>query len=508
MYHKNSINFNLSINLEKILIEFKSKRAIQFNNKNFIKYSDLKKLIDNICSYLLKFEFNNNNLILIEGYKSFETYALILSCLNVGLPYALIDPNIPKKRLNKIINKHKPIFFYFNKIELKKKNITYLKKNFSKKKYKKIDNFKQKLIKSSDTAYIMFTSGSTGEPKAAIMSHNNLINFISWSINTYNFSKNEKILNLNAIYFDNSVFDIYSSFFTGSCLIPVTTNEVNNHKILKEIIIKNKCTSWFSVPSLILYLNKFKFFEDTKTFNSLKRIIFGGEGMPLSKLNSIYEIHKKKLKFYNVYGPTECTCICSSYQINDGDFKLKSKLPPIGNLNQNFNYILLNKANKKCKANESGEIHLSGPCVGKGYLNNIEETKSKFKIIDNEYYYKTGDLMKYNPKLDKLFFVGRIDNQIKHMGYRIELDEIELALTSLNYVNEAIVVYKNKNNFSRLICAISFLKQNFDEKTIIKSLKKIIPSYMIPNKFLFFKDLPKNPNGKIDRKKIQNYIQL
>ena len=209
----------------------------------------------------------------------------------------------------------------------------------------------------------MFTSGSTGDPKAAIMSHNNLINFINWSINTYNFSKNEKILNLNAIYFDNSVFDIYSSFFSGSCLIPVTTNDVNNHKILKEIIIKNKCTSWFSVPSLILYLNKFKFFDDTKTFNSLKRIIFGGEGMPLSKLNSIYKIHKKKLKFYNVYGPTECTCICSSYQINDGDFKLKSKLPPIGNLNQNFNYILLNKANKKCKANEAGEIHLSGPCV-------------------------------------------------------------------------------------------------------------------------------------------------
>ena len=97
MYHTNNINFNLSFTLEKIFTEFKSKRAIQFNNKNFIKYSDLKKLIDNICSYLLKFEFNNNSLIFIEGHKSFETYALILSCLSVGLPYALIDPEILKK---------------------------------------------------------------------------------------------------------------------------------------------------------------------------------------------------------------------------------------------------------------------------------------------------------------------------------------------------------------------------------------------------------------------------
>ncbi len=502
------ININLSILLNDIFIKFKNKKAIQFSKNNFINYSDLNKMVLNISNYFLKFNFNNKNLILIEGQKTYETYALILSCITIGLPYALIDPKIPRNRLNKIINKHKPLFFYVDELEIKSKQTILIKKNFSKKKYSKLNNFKKYLIKSTDTAYVMFTSGSTGEPKAAMISHGNLISFINWSMSNYDFNQNEKILNLNAIYFDNSVFDIYSSFFSGSCLIPILIEDVSNHKRLSHLIWENKCTSWFSVPSLIIYLNKFNFFNDKKSLKSIKRIIFGGEGMPLSKLSKIYFLYKNKIKFYNVYGPTECTCICSSYQINDDDFNLKSKLPPIGSLNINFDYILLNKKNKECRLNETGEIYLSGPCVGKGYLNNSIETIQKFKTIDNDLYYKTGDLMRYDNNLNKLFFVGRADNQIKHMGYRIELDEIELTLTSLKYINEAIVIHDTSNNLSKLFCAVSTLKNNIKENEIINFLKKKLPSYMIPHKFLFFENLPKNRNGKIDRKKIKLKIKI
>ena len=132
------VNINLSILLEDIFDKYKNKKAIQFNKDKFINYSDLYKIVTNISNYLLKFNFTNKNLILIEGQKTFETYALILSCLSIGLPYAIIDPNLPPKRLRLIIQLHKPLFFYTNFLNIRSNSTIFLNKNFYKKKTNKI----------------------------------------------------------------------------------------------------------------------------------------------------------------------------------------------------------------------------------------------------------------------------------------------------------------------------------------------------------------------------------
>jgi D-alanine--poly(phosphoribitol) ligase subunit 1 len=387
--------------------------------------------------------------------------------------------------------------------------------NFNNSLLKKIKNIdsgsipKISEISGDNGAYIMFTSGSTGFPKGVLITHNNLINFIAWSSQEFNIREGECATNLNPLFFDNSVFDFYTTIFNGATLAPIAPELVKDPAKLIKKIDDLKCTQWFSVPSLLIYIQAMKGFNKDN-MKSIKRFIFGGEGFPKSKLKPLFDLYKDKASFYNVYGPTECTCICSSYTIQNQDFKSLVGLPPLGKIINNFDYLILNQDEKVDKGGV-GELCLIGPCVGIGYYGDKHQTDKSFvqnplESSFRQIVYKTGDIVTVDKESNYLHFVARKDNQIKHMGYRIELEEIESAANSIDYINEAVALHICTNDINRIYLVVSINTEI--EVLIIKSdLRKIIPEYMIPTKIKIIDTLPKNSNGKIDRKVLENFTK-
>lgn len=505
--------YNLGFKFENVVKKYPNNIALQLSKT--VTYKELNKKVNQFARFLQRKGLKKNDVVCISGIKNVHTYTCMLACLKIGAVYSILDHKSPVERLERIITTCSPTVLLVDysltkslSELIKKLKITVIE-NESKSleiklsKYKKDNLDITSQITGSNPSYIMFTSGSTGFPKGALITHSNVLNFIAWTTKTYSVTPKDVFTNVNPLYFDNSVFDFYSSIFTGATLIPISRELIMEPKKLVEQIDKYKCTLWFSVPSLLIYLNTMKVLNN-RNMKYIKRFIFGGEGYPKPKLKELFSLYSSRAEFFNVYGPTECTCICSSYQITKMDFKKLKDLPPLGNIADNFSYLVLDENGKKVKPDQTGELYLLGPNVGKGYYNDKKRTGERF--IQNplnqkfpEVMYKTGDLVKCNSKNNYLYFVGRKDNQIKHMGYRIELEEIEVALSRLKYVAQAAVIHGQIKGLSQIIAVIS-TKSNEDDFIIKTDLKKILPHYMIPNKIYREKVLPKNANGKVDKR--------
>lgn len=510
-------NYNLSLRFEEVAEKYASQAAIKTELFDLLSYEQLNNLANKIARYLLSKNIKQKDVVCISGRKSIRSYACMLACLKIGAIYSIMDDKSPIERLRRIIARCLPraIFldsslanawteiideFNINIIISDEEHLKDAIKRYS------ADNLEiTKEIDGTNPAYIMFTSGSTGFPKGALMTHANVLNLISWSQETFRITSNDVLTNVNPLYFDNSVFDFYSALFSGACLVPFNREEMGNHLTVVNKIDELGCTLWFSVPSLLIYLDTMKILTKDR-MKKVKRFVFGGEGYPKAKLKHLYDLYGDRSELFNVYGPTECTCICSVYKITAADFVDLRGLPPLGKMAKNFSCLILDDDNNKVGEGETGELCILGPNVGRGYYNDLERTREKYfqNPFNNKYdeiMYKSGDLVRHNPGDNNIYFVGRKDNQIKHMGYRIELEEIEAAVSRLDYIAQVAVIHGTLRGLSQIIAILS-LTDNIDEERIRQDLKRFIPEYMIPNRIYTEKELPTNPNGKIDRRKL------
>lgn len=505
--------YNLGSLFTDIAFKCQEKIALKEVNGNSIIFKDLDYLSNQIAHFILSKGIKKGDVIAILNDKSKEGYAIMLACLKIGVIYTNLDSKSPKERFDKMIKVCKPnLIFYYNNQNLLSQEVT---------KYNEIESicydaesFKKRIesssilfpkvnkdVTGSTPAYIMFTSGSTGFPKGVVIKHESLLNFISWVKQTYSITIKDVFTNINPLHFDNSVFDFYGSLFNGAALIPVKENLTINPRKLLEELNKVEPTIWFSVPSMLVYVLNMRALREND-LPSLRIVTFGGEGFPKNSLRSLWKFWGKRVEFVNVYGPTEGTCICSSYKVTKEDL-LNDDLLPLGPIAPNFYQLILTDKNDKVIKDEIGELCIGGPNLALGYYNNKDKTDANF--VNNpfltefdEKIYKTGDLVKFNKEENLLYFCGRKDNQIKRMGYRIELEEIENAFNSIPFIEESAVIYLDTNTYKSKIIAC-LRTGNKNEKDIKLELKKKLPLYMIPDLYYFYDILPKNQNGKINR---------
>lgn len=336
------------------------------------------------------------------------------------------------------------------------------------------------------------------------MSHANILLFSAWAHDRFSVTQEDIFTNVNPIYFDNSVFDVYVSLLGGAALVPFLPAQVRDSRNLVRLVSEAGCTIWFSVPSLLVYLLTTRA-VGAKDFPQMRSIIFGGEGFPKAKLKQLFDLFGSRIALENVYGPTECSCICSAYTISLEDFDDMQTLAPLGSVAQNFDGMILPQDPEEP---DFGELFLCGPHVGLGYFNDPERTAASFiqnpgHALYADVGYRTGDLVRRDAE-GRLHFKGRLDFQIKHLGYRIELEEIEAALATLADVKECAAIYKKLGDGLGEILAYVATDTVLKSADVISAVTQILPPYMVPKHILILDILPKNANGKIDRQVLLN----
>ena len=351
-------------------------------------------------------------------------------------------------------------------------------------------NEREETSSDEDTLYVMFTSGSTGNPKGVEISHRSVIQFIGHFVDTFNLKTDDRFGNQAPFDFDVSVKDIYSAVTVGAELVLIPKEYFAiPPKLIDYICDREVTTLIWAVPALCI-ISAMKGFE-YRVPDKLRNVMFSGQAMPVKQLIR-WQDAVPGAKYVNLYGPTEITCNCMYYKI-DKKFELTDKLP-LGNIFQGRDVkIVDDNGNEITEKNKPGEIYVFGESLAKGYYNNPAETDKKFVTIFGQRAYKSGDMAEYGDD-GVLYFGGRCDFQIKHMGHRIELEEVEASIMSIDGVESCCCTYNKEKQ--RMTAFYTGTKEKTDLRV---ELKDKLPAYMIPNKFNNLLSLPLLKNGKIDR---------
>jgi amino acid adenylation domain-containing protein len=352
-------------------------------------------------------------------------------------------------------------------------------------------------------AHILFTSGSTGTPKGVVITHANVMAFLTWAAGHFGARASDRISCHPPLHFDLSTFDIWGTFLVGAQLYLVPPEiSLLPHK-LADFIRTKELTQWFSVPSALRYMTQFDVVR-VNDFPSLERLLWCGEALPTPAL--IYWMKRlPHVTFTNLYGPTETTIASSYHTVQRTPENERSEIP-IGRACAGEDLIVLDEALQPVAPEDIGDLYIRGAGLSPGYWNDPEKTRAAF-LEDPRFgrIYKTGDLARVGT--DQLvYLLGRSDTQIKSRGYRIELGEIETALHSTGLVRECAVVAVQSNGFDGTSICCAYAPQPgtaVPASDLRHRLTQILPAYMLPSQWMILDPLPLNGNGKIDRPRLR-----
>lgn len=442
--------------------------------------------------------------VAVLGEKSVRVVKMFFACVFAGCFYVPLNPLHPEERRKRIINTLENPLILVNE-----ESIDLLPDCVDEKSvvlFKDIeqcdvdDTLLEKIEDQHtdiDPLYVMFTSGSTGTPKGIAVSHRSVIDFIYEFTETFGICEQDVIGNQAPFDFDVSVKDIYSTIRCGATMQIIPKKKFSFPTILIDYLIERKVTTLIWAVSALCILSTFHAFR-YKIPDTINKILFSGEVMPIKHLNVWLQAFPNAM-FVNLYGPTEITCNCT-YYILPNEFSKDSL--PIGKAFKNEKVFLLDENDRLVtNVGDAGEVCVSGTCLSLGYYNNKTETTKAFvqNPLNTSYLetiYRTGDLAHYEED-GNLYFNGRKDFQIKYMGHRIELSEIENVMMSNEKINRAVCVYdreKDKIN--------AFYVGSIEPTDVIVFLRDKLPAFMIPHKCVKKDVFELNENGKIDRKKL------
>lgn len=449
--------------------------------------------------------FDKNKPVVVFIDRNIRSLQLFLSVVYSGNFYVPVDPTLPADRIKAMLdilmpvcciaatNRKLPVeVIGFEEILEKSGEVD--ASDFA-----TVRSIRERAI-DTDPLYAIFTSGTTGVPKSVLVSHRSVIDLVHRFSEAFPFPEKPVMANQAPFDFDVSVKDIYNSLYLGGTVVIVPKSYFVMPAALLPYLQENKVNVLIWAVSALRIVQNFKLF-DACIPDSISLVMFSGEIMPARCLNYLMD-HWKKTTFVNLYGPTEITCNCSSYIVRDRLQDTESI--PIGTSFANTEMFLVDPDTLKRVRTpfEKGEICVKGSCLALGYYGNPSQTELAF-IQDPEVtayrdlMYRTGDIGYYDDQ-GNLYYSGRRDHQIKHMGHRIEMGEIETVVNALEEVKMACAVYKEAKEMIYLY----YSSDSECEDVIIRQIRKLLPAYMLPNKFVYMRELPLNAHAKIDRKKL------
>lgn len=482
-----------------------------------LTYSQLNQSANQLAHYLRQMGVGPGVLVGICMHRRLEMIVGLLGTLKAGGAYVPLDASYPKHRLTTMLEDIEM------SVVLTTEDLVAELPN-DKSKLIAVDQLWTEIAKQSndnpeplgtqdDLAYVIFTSGSTGRAKAAAVPHSGWTNLMNWFDTEFNVNSQDKVLVISSFSFDITQRSIMMPLIAGGELHLLASKYYDPGLIL-ETIDARQITLINSAPSTFYPLIE-KFPKAALKLKSLRIVFLGGEAISASRLRAWAESNECQSEVVNVYGVAECSDVSTFHRLKDYR-KYTATSVPLGRPIYYSQVYVVDDDLKPVEAGATGEICLAGVGVGRGYINDAELTAQKF--VQNPFtnsssslLYKTGDLGRFLPN-GTLEYRGRVDNQVKVRGVRIELGDIETALRQNPIVSEAVVITKDfGENDQRLVACVVLQRGRIRKEDIgprIRSfLRERLPENLIPSDVIPLEEIPLTPNGKVDRKALQELAE-
>jgi len=355
-------------------------------------------------------------------------------------------------------------------------------------------------------AYLLFTSGSTGQPKGVMVAERNVLHFVDVMVERYAVRPEDRFSQTFDLTFDLSAFDMFVAWERGACLCCPTQAE----KLFPARYIRDHgITIWFSVPSTAVLMKKLRMLKPG-AFPKLRLSLFCGEALPVEVADAFQKAAPAST-LENLYGPTELTIACTLYRYDESRTPDEAEhgVMPIGDAYPGMREIIVDEDLREVAAGVAGELLMTGPQLGLGYWKDEERTRAAFVVPPGfrDVFYRTGDRVKRRNGQGPLLYLGRTDNQIKVQGYRVELGEIEAVIREEAGTEVAIAVGfpTGPNGIEGIVGFIS--AASADPEAVRSAVQQRLPPYMQPHRIEQVDQFPLNANGKVDRGALLRRLQ-
>jgi len=473
--------------------KFKTKTAISDGGRLY-NYSSFYKDIEELVITLKEKKIGSGSVVAVMIERKYNYFVAIMAVLQCNACFLPLDPTLPAKRNQFFITDSGASLI-----------ITDLNNNLHLEETPALNEQATSEDNDKDsTAYIIYTSGTSGNPKGVKISRSALVNFISGAIELYNITENDNVLQFSNLSFDASIEEIFCAFCSGATLF-IRTDELLIPRNLIDFTKENNISVWDLPTAFWRQVIQSEVYDNTNILKSLRLVIIGGEAVT----NSDIKLWQNRLPLHrliNTYGPTEATVVALAHEIDaNHDY---SGIIPIGQPLPGTKIYIVNSNRKVVPPGIPGELLISGKSLSVGYLNREEENKTAFVNLvftDLDYSqkcYRTGDLTEVSEN-GLIIYKGRIDSQIKIRGYRVEPLEIERQVSLINGIDTCVVVVSHKNETEKsLIAFIKKYNTNINLNDIKAEIASILPHYMVPERIIEIEEIPLTKNGKADTKKL------
>lgn len=497
---------------ERQVAQNPSAEAVSFAGES-LSYAELDQRANRLARYLFANGLEKGQRVAVFLPRSFELVVAVLGVLKAGGAFVPLDLNYPQERLRYMVEDSGAKFLLVSREGQRFPDDSAAYVEICAQDFASLDidpTIELPALSQEDLAYVIYTSGSTGKPKGVMIPHRGLVNYLKWACDAYDVAKGCGAVVHSTLAFDATLTSFFTPLIVGRTVFLL--GEDNVLEALGQVLSEQRNYSLIKItPAHLKALSEL--LKDEELSQAVRFVVIGGEALRTDVLEFWYQ-RMPETEFVNEYGPTEAVvgcCILGLRRNRDGSQLPQRASVAIGKPIANTALYVLDSAGNPVAPGAIGELYIGGVDVGLGYLNREDLTKERFlpdpfSPLGNARMYRSGDLVRLLNSGD-LDFLGRIDTQVKLNGYRIELEEIEAALSEVTAAAVVVVLGKDQLGRERLVGYVA-TSQPLDAAAVRQLLSGKLPSFMVPAVIAAIPELPLTANGKVDRKALPEIVGL